>query len=173
MGINRCTDSARRNVGLGHPGAGTYSERSRSARLLVIVAAVAIVALFALFWQQSSPLQPAFAGAGDATGPVTITGTAEVGRTLTADTFQVGDTDGITNVSYTYAWYSGGAVVDGETESALRCVWPGTWQQSIHVVVIVRGRLDATPSGCRARRLARFQRFRTMRPPEPSTSFIY
>ena len=134
MGINRCTDSARRNVGLGQPGAETYSERSRSARLLVIVAAVAIVALFALFWQQSNPLQPAFAGAGDATGPVTITGTAEVGRTLTADTFQVGDTDGITNVSYTYAWYSGGAVVDGETESAYD-VLARDMQQSIYVVV--------------------------------------
>ena len=134
MGINRCTDSTRGNVGLGQPDAATFSERSRSARFLVMVAAVAIVALFALFWQQSNPLQPAFAGAGDATGPVTITGTAEVGQTLTADTSAVADTDGITNVSYTYAWYSGGAVVDGETATTYG-VLARDMMNSIYVVV--------------------------------------
>ncbi len=54
-----------------------------------------------------------------ATGEPTITGTAQVGRTLTADTTGIGDSDGLTNVSYRYQWVvtDGGAYIDisGET----------------------------------------------------------
>ena len=39
-----------------------------------------------------------------ATGAPTISGTAEVGETLTADTSGISDADGLTNVSYTYKW---------------------------------------------------------------------
>ena len=39
-----------------------------------------------------------------ATGPPTITGTAQVGQTLTADTSGIMDANGLTNVSYTYQW---------------------------------------------------------------------
>ena len=39
-----------------------------------------------------------------ATGAPTITGTAQVGQTLTADTTAIVDADGLTNVSYTYQW---------------------------------------------------------------------
>ena len=39
-----------------------------------------------------------------ATGAPTITGTAQVGQTLTADTTAIMDADGLTNVSYTYQW---------------------------------------------------------------------
>ena len=39
-----------------------------------------------------------------ATGAPTISGTAQVGETLTADTSGISDTDGITGVSYSYQW---------------------------------------------------------------------
>ena len=39
-----------------------------------------------------------------ATGAPTITGTAQVGQTLTAGTTTIMDADGLTNVSYTYQW---------------------------------------------------------------------
>ena len=39
-----------------------------------------------------------------ATGAPTISGTAEVGETLTASTSDIADTDGLTNVSYSYQW---------------------------------------------------------------------
>ena len=47
------------------------------------------------------------------TGAPTITGTAQVGQTLTADTSGIMDADGLTNVSYTYQWIR----VDGTTET--------------------------------------------------------
>ena len=39
-----------------------------------------------------------------ATGAPTISGTAQVGETLTADTTGIADADGLTNVSYSYQW---------------------------------------------------------------------
>ena len=48
-----------------------------------------------------------------ATGAPTISGTAQVGETLTASTSDIADTDGLTSVSYTYQWVR----VDGATES--------------------------------------------------------
>ena len=44
------------------------------------------------------------AAAGTPTGAPTITGTAQVGETLTAVTTGIMDDDGLTNVSYTYQW---------------------------------------------------------------------
>ena len=48
-----------------------------------------------------------------ATGAPTVTGTAEVDQTLTADTSGIRDDDGLTDVSYTYQWIR----VEGGTES--------------------------------------------------------
>ena len=42
----------------------------------------------------------------EATGAPTISGTAQVGETLTADTSGIADADGLTNVSYSYQWIS-------------------------------------------------------------------
>ena len=39
-----------------------------------------------------------------ATGAPTITGTAQVGQTLTAETTDIMDADGLTSVRYTYQW---------------------------------------------------------------------
>ena len=58
-----------------------------------------------------------------ATGAPTITGTAQVGETLTASTTGISDTDGLTNVSYAYQWLtSRDAEIDGATSSTYTLV---------------------------------------------------
>ena len=50
-----------------------------------------------------------------ATGLPAISGTAQVGETLTADTSDIADTDGLTNVSYSYQWLADGAEIASAT----------------------------------------------------------
>ena len=63
-------------------------------------------------------------GAGDgrtnnaATGAPAITGTPQVGETLTASTSGIADTDGLTNMSYRYQWIAGGTDIGGATGSS-------------------------------------------------------
>ena len=52
-----------------------------------------------------------------ASGLPTISGTAQVGHTLTADTSAIADADGLTNVSYTYQWLADDTGIDGATSS--------------------------------------------------------
>ena len=52
-----------------------------------------------------------------ATGVPTISGTPQVGRTLTADTSAIADEDGLTGVSYRYQWLAGGTDISGATGS--------------------------------------------------------
>ena len=52
-----------------------------------------------------------------ATGVPTITGTAQVGETLTADTSGVADADGLENVTFTYQWLAGDSEISGATGS--------------------------------------------------------
>ncbi len=52
-----------------------------------------------------------------AAGLPTISGTPQVGATLTADTSAVTDEDGLDDVSYGYQWIAGGADIDGATAS--------------------------------------------------------
>ena len=56
-----------------------------------------------------------------ATGAPSVTGTAQVGDTLTADTSSISDDDGLTNVSYQYQWIrndgSSDADITGATDS--------------------------------------------------------
>ena len=49
------------------------------------------------------------------TGAPTISGTPQVGQTLTADTSAIGDPDGLENVSYRYQWISSKTVIDDVT----------------------------------------------------------
>ena len=51
-----------------------------------------------------------------ATGLPTITGTAQVGETLTADTSAIADADGLTNVSYSYQWMADDTNIQGATD---------------------------------------------------------
>ena len=53
-----------------------------------------------------------------ATGAPTITGTAQVGQTLTAGTTGIMDDDGLNNVSYTYQWIRTAAGVDTNISGA-------------------------------------------------------
>ena len=53
-----------------------------------------------------------------ATGAPTIGGTPQVDQTLTADTANIADQDGLTNVSYSYQWTAGGTDIDGATGSS-------------------------------------------------------
>ena len=56
------------------------------------------------------------------TGAPTISGTAQVGETLTADTSDIGDDDGLTNVAFSYQWLANDGTSDtdiaGETDSS-------------------------------------------------------
>ena len=56
------------------------------------------------------------------TGLPTISGTARVGETLTADTSGIADADGLTNVAYSYQWQADGADISGATGSAYTLV---------------------------------------------------
>ena len=53
-----------------------------------------------------------------ATGAPTITGTAQVGQTLTADTSAIADADGLTNVSYSYQWVANDGTADTDITGA-------------------------------------------------------
>ncbi len=52
-----------------------------------------------------------------ATGAPGITGTAQVGQTLTADASGIADEDGLSNVAYSYQWLADGADIQGATGS--------------------------------------------------------
>ena len=52
-----------------------------------------------------------------ATGAPTISGTAQVGQTLTASTSGISDSDGLTNPTYSYQWLADDTEIDGATSS--------------------------------------------------------
>ena len=52
-----------------------------------------------------------------ATGAPTISGTAQVGKTLTANTSGIADADGLTNVAFSYQWLADDADINGATGS--------------------------------------------------------
>ena len=54
----------------------------------------------------------------EAAGAPTISGTAQVGETLTADTSGITDSDGLTSVSYSYQWISNDGTSDTEITGA-------------------------------------------------------
>ena len=53
-----------------------------------------------------------------ATGSPTISGTTQVGQTLTASTTGIADTDGLTNVSYSYQWIANDGTSDSDITDA-------------------------------------------------------
>ena len=57
-----------------------------------------------------------------ATGGPTISGTAQVGETLTADTSDIADADGLRNVQYEYQWLADDAEIAGATGSTYTLV---------------------------------------------------
>ena len=63
-----------------------------------------------------------------------ISGTPQVGETLTADTSPIADQDGLENVTYSYQWIAGGADIDGAT-SSIYALTSGEQGQTIQVKV--------------------------------------
>ena len=57
-----------------------------------------------------------------ATGAPTITGTAQVGETLTAGTSGIADADGLDNATFNYQWLAGNAHIAGATGSSYTLV---------------------------------------------------
>ena len=57
-----------------------------------------------------------------ATGDPTITGTAQVGETLTADTTGISDSDGLANATFTYQWLADDADITDATGSTYALV---------------------------------------------------
>ena len=71
-----------------------------------------------------------------ATGEPTISGTAQVGEMLTANTSGIDDEDGLTNVVFSYQWLSDDAEIGGATDSTYTLV-DGDEGRTIKVRVIV------------------------------------
>ena len=57
-----------------------------------------------------------------ATGTPTISGTARVGETLTADTSGISDADGLTNATFSYQWLADDTDISGATGSTYTLV---------------------------------------------------
>ena len=74
----------------------------------------------------TEPVGPRAPSNSDPTGLPTISGTAQVGETLTADTATIADEDGLTNVSYSYQWIrndgTSDADIGGQTDSTYTLV---------------------------------------------------
>ena len=73
----------------------------------------------------SSAVEVAVPGRGNqqqsntpATGAPTISGTAQVGETLTASTAGISDTDGLTSAAFAYQWIAGESGISGATVSS-------------------------------------------------------
>ena len=64
----------------------------------------------------------ALAANSPATGAPTISGTAQVGETLTVDTSGISDAEGLTSVSYSYQWLAGDSDISGATGSTYTLV---------------------------------------------------
>ena len=65
-----------------------------------------------------------------ATGQPTISGTAKVGQTLTADTSGIDDTDGIANATFRYQWILSDGTTDSDIQNATSTTYtPVTWRR--------------------------------------------
>ena len=65
-----------------------------------------------------------------ATGQPTISGTAQVGETLTADTSGIADADGLTNVSYSYQWIASDGAADADISGATDATYTLTFAEA-------------------------------------------
>ena len=105
----------------------------------------------------------------EATGAPTISGTPQVGETLTADVSGIGDEDGLTNVSYRYQWLAGGSDISGATGSS-HLLTAGEQGQTIQVKVSFTDDADNTESLTSAATLAVAAKPNTAATGEPTIS---
>ena len=66
----------------------------------------------------AEPMARAARSNSAATGAPTISGTAQVGKTLTADTSGISDTDGLSGATYSYQWLADDVAIQGATDSS-------------------------------------------------------
>ena len=66
--------------------------------------------------------EEATASNSPATGAPTITGTAQVGETLTADTSGIADADGLANATFSYQWLADDSDISGATNTTYTLV---------------------------------------------------
>ena len=76
-----------------------------------------------------------------ATGQPTITGTAQVGDTLTADTSSISDDNGLDNVQFSYQWVRNDGNSDGEIAGATDVTYLLTTDDLVHTIKV---RVDFT-----------------------------
>ena len=77
----------------------------------------------------------------------TITGTAQVGETLTASTTGITDSDGLTNATFTYQWLADDAAISGATAAVTAANSPATGAPTITGTARVGETLTASTTG--------------------------
>ena len=97
-----------------------------------------------------------------ATGAPAITGTAQVGQTLTASTSGIADADGLTSAAFGYQWQAGGAEIAGATASTYTLADADIGKAISVKVSFTDDR--ATARNCPARPQLRQRRSPTLRP---------
>ena len=105
----------------------------------------------------------------EATGAPTISGTPQVGETLTADVSGIEDADGLTNVSYRYQWLAGGSDIEDATSSSY-LLTTGEQGQTIQVKVTFTDDADNQESLTSAETLAVAAKPNTAATGEPTIS---
>ena len=121
-------------------GATTYTDANVSAEIRHVYRVKAISMAGLSEWSNSvnvTPMEPQESTENTpANGQPTITGTAQVGEPLTADTSGIADADGLTNGTYSYQWLGDDTDIAGATSSTYTLV-AGDEGQTIKVRVIV------------------------------------
>ena len=104
-----------------------------------------------------------------ATGLPNISGTPQVGETLTADTSDIDDEDGLDDVSYRYQWVAGGSNISEATGSSY-LLTAGEQGQTIQVLVTFTDDADNQESLTSAETLAVAAKPNTAATGEPTIS---
>ena len=90
--------------------------------LLAVAASIILVAIAFAFFSPGTSATAAAQSNSPATGAPTISGTARVGETLTADVSGIADEDGLTNAVFIYRWLADGVEISGAAGTAYTLV---------------------------------------------------
>ena len=116
-----------------HSTAPTFTDTEVEPGVLYVYRVKAVVDWFGEYGEASLPAEIRLPDSGDnpepdppapeetntpATGLPAISGTAQVGETLTADTSGIADGDGLDNVAFSYQWIANDAEIAGATGAA-------------------------------------------------------
>ena len=99
----------------------TFTDTEVEPGALYVYRVKAVVNWFGEYGEASLPAEIRMPDSGEtnsgATGQPTITGTAQVGRTLRVDTSPITDEDGLTGAVFTYHWLADDSEIAGATDS--------------------------------------------------------